>query len=375
MCFAGQTSRPARWNPWPGPISARPFPEGFVFTRDGRYLYGSSYYTGVSNIFRFELATGELEAVSNAETGFFRPIPMADGTLIVQEYTGDGFAPTIIEPKPLDDVSAITFLGAQIANKHPIVKEWVVGPPEAVDLESMITRRGKYRPMRELEYGDGYPIVEGYRDSAALGWHVRLADPAQFHRLDISASYSWDDELPSDEKPHVNVRYETPVWRWEYWHNGADFYDLFGPTKRSRKGDAFLGEYNKALIYDDPRRLDLSILGAYFTGLDTLPVNQNVPSDFDEIVSGQVELDYTDTRSSQRFRGSRKRLSLGTRRQRRQGRRRYRVQAARRPRFRLRASARKLVRVAVQRRRRRERQPGECPGQLLLRRIRQQLCR
>ena len=274
-------------------------PEGFVFTRDGRYLYGSSYFTGVSNIFRFEPATGELEAVSNAETGFFRPIPMADGTLIVQEYTGDGFAPTIIDPKPLDDVSAITFLGAQIANKHPIVKEWVVGPPEAVDLEPMITRRGKYRPMRELEYGDGYPIVEGYRDSAALGWHVRFADPAQFHRLDISASYSWDDELPSDEKPHVNVRYETPVWRWEYWHNGADFYDLFGPTKRSRKGDAFLGEYNKALIYDDPRRLDLSIVGAYFTGLDTLPVNQNVPSDFDEIVSGQVELDYTNTRSSQ----------------------------------------------------------------------------
>ena len=32
-------------------------PEGFVFTRDGRYLYGSSYFTGVSNIFRFELAT------------------------------------------------------------------------------------------------------------------------------------------------------------------------------------------------------------------------------------------------------------------------------------------------------------------------------
>jgi hypothetical protein len=276
----------------------RAIPEGFVFTRDGRYLFGSSYYTGVSNIFRYEIATGELEAVSNAETGFFRPIPMADGTLIVQEYTGDGFAPTIIEPKPLEDVSAITFLGAEIAKKHPIVREWVVPPPADVDLEPMITRRGKYRPMRELAYSEGYPIVEGYRDSAALGWYLRLADPAQIHSLDISASYSWDDGLPADEKPHVNVRYETPVWRWEYWHNGADFYDLFGPTKRSRKGDAFLGEYTKALIFDDPRRLDLSILGAYFTGLDTLPLNQNVPVGFSEIVSGQVELTYSDTRRS-----------------------------------------------------------------------------
>jgi hypothetical protein len=163
----------------------------------------------------------------------------------------------------------------------------------------MITRRGKYRPMRELEYGNGYPIVEGYRDSAALGWQVRLADPAQIHRLDISASYSWDDELPASEKPHLKVRYETPVWRWEYWHNGANFYDLFGPTKRSRKGDAFLGEYNKALIYDDPRRLDLSLGAAYFTGLDTLPGNQNVPSGFSQITSGKAVLAYTNTRSSQ----------------------------------------------------------------------------
>ncbi len=32
-------------------------PEGFVFGADGRYLYGSSYFTGVSNIFRFDLET------------------------------------------------------------------------------------------------------------------------------------------------------------------------------------------------------------------------------------------------------------------------------------------------------------------------------
>jgi hypothetical protein len=205
----------------------------------------------------------------------------------------------IIQPKPLEDVSAIVFLGAQIAKKHPIVREWVVGPPSEVDLEPMITRRGKYRPMRELAHGDSYPILEGYRDTVAAGWHVRFEDPAQFHKLDLSASYSPDGSLPSDERLHANLRYQTPMWRFEYWHNGADFYDLFGPTKRSRKGDAFLVEYDKALIYDDPRRLDLSVLGAYFTGLDTLPLNQNVPSGFSEIISGQVELAYTDTRRSQ----------------------------------------------------------------------------
>ncbi len=55
----------------------RAVPESFVFSPDGKYLFGSSYYTGVSNIFRYEIATGDIEAVSNAETGFF--LPVADG--------------------------------------------------------------------------------------------------------------------------------------------------------------------------------------------------------------------------------------------------------------------------------------------------------
>ena len=79
-------------------------PDDFVFSPDGRYLYGSSYYTGVSNIFRYELATGKLEAVTNTETGFFRPMPLGDDSLIVFRYTGEGFVPARIEAKPLKDV-------------------------------------------------------------------------------------------------------------------------------------------------------------------------------------------------------------------------------------------------------------------------------
>ena len=44
--------------------------------------------------------------VSNTETGFFRPVPLADGRLLVFRYTGQGFVPAWIDPKPLEDVSA-----------------------------------------------------------------------------------------------------------------------------------------------------------------------------------------------------------------------------------------------------------------------------
>ncbi len=35
-------------------------PEGFVFAPDGKTLYGTSYYTGVSNVFRFDIAAGQV---------------------------------------------------------------------------------------------------------------------------------------------------------------------------------------------------------------------------------------------------------------------------------------------------------------------------
>jgi len=277
-------------------------PEGFVFSPDGRYLFGSSFLTGVSNIFRYEIESGDMEAVSNAETGFFRPIPREDGSLVVFEFTGQGFVPVVIDPVPLEDLSAITFLGNEIAKKHPVVREWnVIGTLSEMEYEEKITHRGKYRPYRELEFESGYPIIEGYRDSQALGWAVSFQDPSQLHTIDISASYSVANtgELDSGEKLHFSAEYQALNWHVQYWHNDADFYDLFGPTKRSLKGDAFIVGYEKALIFDEPKVLDFSADVAYFTGLDTIPGNQNVPTFFfEDILHGEVALNYKHTRHS-----------------------------------------------------------------------------
>ncbi len=273
-------------------------PEGFVFTPDGRYLYGSSYLTGVSNIFRYEVATGDVEAVSNAETGYFRPIPMADGRLIIFHYTGQGFVPAYIDPVPLEDVGAIRFLGAEIAEKHPIVRDWQVGSPMDVDLDEVITGRGVYRPLREMGLEVAYPIIEGYKDWEAYGYHLEFADPYQFYRLGISGSYSPAGKVPGDEDQHYSVDFETLYWHFGYRHNGADFYDLAGPTEHSRKGEAMFVEFEKALIYDPPRQLDFSA-GVYaFKDLDTLPRYQNIGAPTDELYGAEFSLDGTHVRSS-----------------------------------------------------------------------------
>jgi hypothetical protein len=275
-------------------------PEGFVFSPDGKYLYGTSYYTGVSNVFRYEVENGDIQAVSNAETGFFKPIPLQDGNLIVFEYTGQGFLPVIIDPQPLEDLSSVTLFGAEIANKHPSVREWsVVNTMRGREFEETIIHQGKYRPPSELGLITAYPILEGYRDSQSIGWNFELADPMQLHHLDFSLGYSWDRDLPSDEKFHARVDYKAQNWTASYWHNDADFYDLFGPKKRSRKGDAFLLGYDRSLISDSPRSLDISADMAYYTGLDTLPDNQNVSTFlFEDILSLDLTLDYSNTRKS-----------------------------------------------------------------------------
>ena len=154
-------------------------PESFVFTPDGRYLYGSSYYTGASNIFRYEVTTGDVEAVSNAETGFFRPVPLADGRLMVLTYTGAGFVPATIEPRPLKDVSAITFLGTEVAEKYPGRQDLAVPPPSTVDEQKLITEQGPYLPWRNMALTNAYPVLQGYKNYAGIGYRFNFEDPLQ----------------------------------------------------------------------------------------------------------------------------------------------------------------------------------------------------
>jgi len=273
-------------------------PESFVFSKDGRYLYGSSYYTGVSNIFRYEVATGDIVAVSNAEIGFFRPVPLADGRLVVLAYTGDGFVPATIDSKPIDDVSAITFLGTEVAEKYPVVKTWQVPPPSTVDADKLITERGPYEPIEQVSLANAYPVLQGYKNSAGVGYRFNYEDPISFAHLGIIAAYTPSSDLPSDQRGHIDIAADYLGWKAELSYNRSDFYDLFGPTKRSRKGYAAKLGYDALLIYDEPRKLDLIFDFAYYDQIDTLPNAQNVETNFTRLVTGLVALHYTDVRRS-----------------------------------------------------------------------------
>ena len=273
-------------------------PESFVFSPDGRYLYGSSYYTGVSNIFRYEVATGKVDTVSNAETGFFRPVPLKDGRLIVLVYTAGGFVPATIDPKPLTDVSAITFLGTEVAEKYPIVKSWQVPPPGTVDYKKLVVKQGVYSPPKWIGLDNAYPTLQGYKNSVGVGYQFNFSDPILISHIGVTAAYTPLGNVPGGERSHFEVAGSYLDWRASLAWNPSDFYDLFGPTKISRKGFAAKLGYDDYLIYDSPRLLTLTYDLGFFDHIDTLPNAQNVGTGFTRLTTAEIGLHYTFVRGS-----------------------------------------------------------------------------
>jgi len=272
-------------------------PEGFTFAPDGRTMYGTSYFTGASNVFRFDILTKKYDAVSNSSTGFFRPIVQADGSLIAYEYSGDGLQPVRFKPQVHDDLGNVEFLGTRLVNTRPELKQWGVGSPAKIPFDELVTGRGKYSSVKERKFAGTYPIIQGYKGAISPGWFFHWEDPLQFNQISAELSVSPFDHMDLKERLHAKLQLKTLNWDVRYFHNAADFYDIFGPVKRSRKGDSVIATYNKTVIYDPPRQLDLFATGAVFTGLEVLPTAQNVPGP-KNIGSVEVGAKYTNTRKS-----------------------------------------------------------------------------
>jgi hypothetical protein len=270
-------------------------PGNFVYSPDGRYLYGSSYYTGASNLFRYNFETKKMDVISNAETGLFRPLPLADGSLIAFEYTSKGFIPARVPTKALEDVSAVKYFGQATLNKYPELKAWKLPPPSSVNSENLITRAGIYKPLQNIQLISAYPIVQGYLNTVAVGMRAEFADRLRVAGVSVDASYSPDPNLPSDERAHVS--FDAHLWDWKLtgYYNYADFYDLFGPTKLSRKGESLKLAHSQYLIYDTPRTLSLDWSVAGYSDLNALPEYQNVSTNnIGNLLDANIGLKYSN---------------------------------------------------------------------------------
>jgi hypothetical protein len=272
-------------------------PDSFTFSRDGRYLFGSSYLTGASNLFRFDLETKKLDGLSNSETGLFRPLPLPDGTLAAFEYSAQGFRLVALPIRTIEDVNAIPYLGQAVIDKYPELKSWNLPSRNTIDDLRLRTYAGVYRPLRQTRLQSVYPIVQGYENAKAGGVRLDFGDSLGLSHITTTLSYS-PAETALRDRLHINL--EARYWEWllSAYFNRADFYDLFGPTKVGRRGFGLVGERKKNLIYDAERTLDLTTSLAGYSGLDRLPDYQNVTATHTRFVRGGAELAYSDLQKS-----------------------------------------------------------------------------
>lgn len=271
-------------------------PQSFKYSADGSYLLGSSYYSGVSNIFKVDTKTLDIEILTNALTGYFRPVPIDDEKMFAFKYTSHGFAPVYIDHEESINASAIDFLGNKTVEKYPELKDWTTAVPnfQNFDDESLNAKSGIYIPKKEIKLNYAYPTIIGYKNKVGVGYKFKLQDPLGLKSIDFSISYTpnkwknnFDDaqgDIDKDEQFHASFNYSTAklsgflTGKYDFYafYNQADFYDLFGPTKRSRKGINVGFDYNQSLIYDNPINLDINVGASAYYGLNQSPEFQQI---------------------------------------------------------------------------------------------------
>jgi len=148
-----------------------------------------------------------------------------------------------------------------------------------------------------------YPVVEGYQNAAgtnavAVGMRANLSDQVGATALNLTASYSPDNALSSFERMHVRADFLSWNWKITAAMNRADFYDLFGPTKVSRRGYSLAAQYKGNLLMDDPRSVTYTLRVAGYSGLSTLPEFQNVAAPFSKLLAFSGNLEYGSLRRS-----------------------------------------------------------------------------
>ena len=278
-------------------------PSNFVFSDDGRFLYGSSYYSGVSNIYRYDVGRGRMQPLSNAETGFFKPVPIAGDSIVVFEYSRQGFVPAMIPQSVPDSVSAIRFLGNEIAEQRAEVQEWMPESGTGIDPDTLAAAAGSYRTFSNFKLDNAYPVVEGYEDvdgnrGVAAGMRMNFSDRVGATSLDVTASYSPGQELDESERLHLRAVFRYWNWNVTGTLNRADFYDLFGPTKVSRKGWSLAAQYQGNLLYDGPTSLNYIVRAAGYGDLATVPEFQDVAASDDKLATVSGDLVYKSLRRS-----------------------------------------------------------------------------
>ncbi|MCF8399641.1 MAG: hypothetical protein K9G58_15845 [Bacteroidales bacterium] len=270
----------------------------FRFTNDDRYLIGTSYYTGVSNIWRIDLETRDFELLSNDESGLFMPVQISNDSLFVIKFKRNGMLPGIIPIKVIEDASAIRYLGNKVIDKSPEVISFSLSPASNIDLDSIKIDEGPYYPIRNMSLSSAYPDIAGFRKTIALGYRLNWSDRVGLSNISFFVAGSPWGNYPDKQKLHMDIVWDYWLWSFRASYNKTNFYDLFGPIRRSRAGYSVGLSHEKIFTRKMPFKWHYGFGVNHYGDLEVLPQFQNVESPMKNFQSMSVELGLSELRKT-----------------------------------------------------------------------------
>jgi len=279
----------------------------FRFAPGDSVMVGSSYYTGVSNVWSLNLKTKDLSLLSNTRIGLFSPQQMRNGDIIALEFERDGMRPVTFTPEVIKDANAVEYLGQKAYEAHSEEFENLGARSKAPDIKfgEVYDSIKEYNSFTRLSFTGAFPEISAFRDTQSwnrmtpvLGYRFTFQDPLGIHRLKMSIGMS-----PWSNNDIVN-RFHAQL-EWDFWGfslnaawNPTSFYDLFGPVQSSRKGWMVDVGYDSSNSMLTPVKHSYGGHIAAYGMMDALPLYQEIKADVTSFQTADMYYQFSKIRNT-----------------------------------------------------------------------------
>ena len=252
-------------------ISSLGSPENPSWSPDEKYIFWNAFTNGVSNIYRIDVESKKIEAISNVVEGLFRPMYISQDSLFAFEFTADGFVPVLIPNKPASKLPAIEYLGQQVVDKNPYLKNFAIDPLKKY--AGTISEQNTYNSLNNLHINTLIPVISGFQNEKVLGFYTHITDPLRIH--DISLEFGISPFNKNIPRYHLKAKYNfRNKFQFNFDYNAPDFYDLFNERKRGMIGTKISFENTHYWVYDNPLKIkQVSSISLY---KDVKSINDNL---------------------------------------------------------------------------------------------------
>ena len=273
----------------------------YQYSFDDSCLIGTSYYTGVGNLWQINRRTGKFDLLTNVQTGIYSPVEYGCDSLFAMSFSHEGLQPVTLKKNVIHDANPITFMGQMAYNRNPVLKKWTEmlrANREAPDTTHYDTEVKAYNSLTNLKLAGAYPDIAGFKNTVVAGYRMFFTDPVGYHTLKMFVGMSpWSNEK-TWKKIHLGLNWKYGFWSADAYLNKSDFYDLFGPTKMGRAGYSVGVNYNYTNSLREPFTWGWTANVSAYGLLDAIPLYQNVSVDVNNMQSATIGLNFNKVRAT-----------------------------------------------------------------------------